>query len=75
LYCLNCHASAIANSGTYSSTAYLNPPSIGAAGTLADASAMIEDMHNVSSRQSADASEAEQAPMFVTAYRIRSSAI
>ena len=26
LYCLNCHASAIARS-TYSSTAYLNPPS------------------------------------------------
>jgi hypothetical protein len=64
LYCLNCHASAIANSGTYSSTAYLNPPSAGA-GALADTSAMIDDMHNVSSRQPAEASEAEQAPMFV----------
>lgn len=62
LYCLNCHASAIANSGTYSSTAYLNPPSVAA---LADASAMIDDMHNVSSRQSAEMSAAEQAPMFV----------
>jgi len=62
LYCLNCHASAIANSGTYSSTAYLNPPS---AGSLADASTMIEDMHNVSSRDSADVSAAEQAPMNV----------
>ncbi|WP_422291684.1 hypothetical protein [Candidatus Binatus sp.] len=66
LYCLNCHASAIANSGTYSSTAYLNPPSVGATGTLADASAMIEDMHNISSRETPETSEAEQAPMFVT---------
>ncbi len=63
LYCLNCHASAIANSGTYSSTAYLNPPS---AGALADASTMIDDMHNVSSRPSAEISEAEQAPLNVT---------
>ena len=65
LYCLNCHASAIANSGTYSSTAYLDPPSVGSAGALADASAMIDDMHNISSRKSLETLEAEQAPMFV----------
>ncbi len=28
LYCLNCHASAINNSGTFSSTAYLNPSTV-----------------------------------------------
>ena len=61
LYCLNCHASAIANSGTYSSTAYLNP----ASAAVADASAMIDDMHDISSRQSPETLEAEQAPMFV----------
>jgi hypothetical protein len=66
LYCLNCHASAIANSGTYSSTVYLNPPGVGAAGSVADASAMIDDMHDVSSRGSPETLEAEQAPMFVT---------
>jgi len=65
LYCLGCHASAIANSGTYSSTAYLDPPNVGAAGALSDASAMIEDMHNISSRKSPETLEAEQAPMFV----------
>ncbi len=65
LYCLNCHASAIANSGTYSSTAYLNPPGAGTAGALSDAAALIEDMHNISARPAGDASAAAQAPMFV----------
>jgi hypothetical protein len=65
LYCLNCHASAIANSGTYSSTAYLNPPSAGAADAFADLSAVIDGMHNLAARPSVDALEAAQAPMFI----------
>jgi hypothetical protein len=63
LYCLNCHASAINNQGTYSSTEYIDPPS--GAGGFVDAAAAIEDMHNVSSRQSPGAEAAEQAPKFV----------
>ncbi len=65
LYCLNCHASAIANQGTYSSTAYIDPPSEAGAGAFPDTTAMIEDMHNVSSRQLPGASAAEQVPKFV----------
>ena len=65
LYCLNCHASAIANAGTYSSTAYLNPPSATAAGPFADLSAVIDGMHNLAARPSADGLEAARAPMFV----------
>jgi hypothetical protein len=59
LYCLNCHASAINNQGTYSSTAYL-APSGAAAGALI--SEFPQDMHNILRMQS---DENAQAPMFV----------
>ena len=63
LYCLNCHASAINNQGTYSSTSYLDAPS--SASASANATGIAEDMHNISRIQAANALEAELAPMFV----------
>ncbi len=43
LYCLGCHASAINNQGTYSSTAFLNADSVHSAG--ASLPPMQDDMH------------------------------
>jgi hypothetical protein len=63
LYCLNCHASAINNQGTYSSTAYIHASS--SAGASANTTAVAEDMHNISRIQTVNALEAELAPMFV----------
>jgi hypothetical protein len=65
LYCLNCHASAIGDQVTYSSTEYIDAANVGSAGAFANAAAIFDDMHNISRMQSADALEAEQAPMFV----------
>jgi hypothetical protein len=55
LYCVNCHASAIKNSGTYSSTAYLNPGSGDLGGLLSPGSGMhhpfqIEDTRDQESQ-------------------------
>jgi len=43
LYCVNCHASAIANAGTYSTTAYLTPGTGALTGGLSPAD---QDMHH-----------------------------
>ncbi|HKN01335.1 MAG TPA: hypothetical protein VJX23_12530 [Candidatus Binataceae bacterium] len=62
LYCVNCHASAINNQGTYSSTEYINAPA--SAGASANVTA-LEDMHNISRLQAVNALEEGLAPKFV----------
>jgi hypothetical protein len=69
LYCLNCHASAIDNQDTYSNTEYINAASLGATGALGNE--LPQAMHDISRIESAEASQAEQAPMFIN--RLRSS--
>ncbi len=62
LYCLNCHASAIANSDTYSSTAFLASGSGSVAvGAVSDA---VNEMAPFKIEDTSDL-EAEQAPEFV----------
>jgi hypothetical protein len=66
LYCLNCHASAISNQGTYSSTAYLDAASMNSA--VANLPPIVDDMHHLFDMAAA---EEPRAPTF--AGRIPSS--
>jgi len=66
LYCLNCHASAINNQGTYSSTAYLDAASMNSA--VANLPPIVDDMHHLFDMAAA---EEPRAPTF--AGRIPSS--
>ena len=63
LYCLNCHASAIAKGDTYSSTAYLAPEGSAALGSVSDA---INEMAPFQIEDTSESElEAELAPEFI----------
>ncbi len=66
LYCLNCHASAIDNQGTYSSTAYLDPHSQHSSSSTGGPQLIQDNMHQrFSTMQEVSSLEAELAPMFM----------
>lgn len=65
LYCLNCHASAIANSATYSSTAYLAPAPAPRSAAHASMSDVINEMAPFQIEDSESELEEGLAPEFV----------